>query len=161
MSLVHRKLSRRVSRSASTHRSGGQLLITCIVHVHAKYIRYDSRSGRSYCNVFKPCRGNTSWILSTARCLSYLPVFQPSDLVKQSIPFSYLSLTAASNDGKSHSVQIYTDISAEWVSGDVNLPVNWTTTNTGGIITHQVQLQNQAPFTEFNDSSQCTCSDVL
>lgn len=73
--------------------------------------------------------------------------FQPSDLVNQSIPFSYVSVSATPNDAGSHSVQIYMDITAEWLASDGVSSVNWTT-STGNIITHQVQLQNQSMFTE-------------
>ena len=79
--------------------------------------------------------------------------FQPDDLVKQSIPFSYIVLSAASTDGNPHTVQVYSDISAEWVSGDNTLIANWTTT-TGDIFTHQVQLQTQTEFSEINDHIQ-------
>ncbi|KAF7790090.1 hypothetical protein EIP86_001040 [Pleurotus ostreatoroseus] len=78
---------------------------------------------------------------------------EPTDLVKQSLPFSYFVLSAAPNDGKSHSVQVYSDISAEWVTGDNSLTANWTTT-TGSIVTHQVQLATQQPFTEISDHIQ-------
>ena len=81
-------------------------------------------------------------------------VVKPTDLTKQSIPFSYLAVSAASTDGATHSVQLYSDISAEWVSGDNNLVANWTTT-TGSVITHQVQLASQAVLTEVNDHTQC------
>ncbi|CAG8732488.1 2876_t:CDS:2, partial [Acaulospora colombiana] len=77
--------------------------------------------------------------------------------VEHSIPFSYLSLSAVSNDGASHSVQVYTDISAEWVSGDNGLLVNWSTKvedPTAGIITHQVQLANEETFKEIGDHIQ-------
>ena len=66
-----------------------------------------------------------------------------------------MTVSTAANDGGSHSVQIYTDISAEWVSGDDTQIVNWTTT-AGDIITHQVQLENQTEFTEVNDRIQRT-----
>ena len=36
---------------------------------------------------------------------------KPGDWVKQSIPFSYLSLTAKSLDGAAHAVQVYSDVS--------------------------------------------------
>jgi len=36
--------------------------------------------------------------------------FKPGDWVKQSIPFSYLSLTAISQDGSPHKVQVYSSI---------------------------------------------------
>lgn len=89
-------------------------------------------------------------------CSSGLSSRKPTDLVKQSIPFSYMAVSAgdyicydsktkidfisiAATDGKSHSVQVYSDISAEWVSGDNSLTVNWNSTTSGSILTHQVQ----------------------
>ncbi|KAF8165232.1 DUF1793-domain-containing protein [Crassisporium funariophilum] len=85
--------------------------------------------------------------------VTFLSPVEPTDLVKQSIPFSYMAVSAASTDGVAHSVQVYSDISAEWVSGDNSLMANWTTT-TGNIITHQVQLTTQNIFTEVNDHTQ-------
>ncbi|KAK7470511.1 hypothetical protein VKT23_001937 [Stygiomarasmius scandens] len=77
----------------------------------------------------------------------------PSDLLKQSIPFAYMSVSARSTDGAAHTVQIYSDISAEWVSGDNSLVANWSTT-TGDNLIHQVQLTEQAVFQEANDHTQ-------
>ncbi|KAF4619311.1 hypothetical protein D9613_005332 [Agrocybe pediades] len=85
--------------------------------------------------------------------ITFLSPVEPTDLVKQSIPFSYMAVSAASTDGASHSVQVYSDISAEWVSGDNGLVASWSTT-TGSIITHKVQLVNQALFSEVNDHTQ-------
>ncbi|KAH9482400.1 Glutaminase A [Psilocybe cubensis] len=86
--------------------------------------------------------------------VTFLSPVEPTDLVKQSIPFAYMAVSAVSTDGASHSVQVYSDISAEWVSGDNSMIANWTT-STGSIITHQVQLQTQNVFTEVNDHTQC------
>lgn len=80
---------------------------------------------------------------------------QTTDLVKQSTPFAYMAVSAASTDGAAHSVQIYSDISAEWVSGDNSLVANWSTSVTSNVITHQVQLQSPSVFSEFNDHTQC------
>ncbi|KAH9938228.1 DUF1793-domain-containing protein [Fomitopsis serialis] len=85
--------------------------------------------------------------------VTFLSPVEPSDLLNQSIPFSYMALSAASNDGQSHTVSVYSDISAEWVSGDDGLTVNWTTT-TGDIIFHQVQLEDQTEFGEVDDRTQ-------
>ncbi|KAJ3558367.1 hypothetical protein NM688_g972 [Phlebia brevispora] len=85
--------------------------------------------------------------------VSFLSPVEPDDLVKQSFPFSYLTLSASPNDGKSHSVQVYTDISAEWITGDNSLTANWSTT-LGSVVTHQVQLATQQPFTEISDHIQ-------
>lgn len=35
---------------------------------------------------------------------------QPDDLVRQSMPFSYLYINTASNDGNAHNVRLYSDI---------------------------------------------------
>ncbi|PPQ83295.1 hypothetical protein CVT25_004034 [Psilocybe cyanescens] len=85
--------------------------------------------------------------------VTFLSPVEPTDLVRQSIPFSYMAVSAASTDGASHSVQVYSDISAEWISGDNSLVANWST-STGSTITHQVQLQTQKVFTEVNDHTQ-------
>ncbi|KAK7060516.1 hypothetical protein VNI00_001281 [Paramarasmius palmivorus] len=86
--------------------------------------------------------------------VNFLSPVEPSDLVKQSIPFAYMTVSAASTDGASHSVQLYSDISAEWVSGDNSLNANWTTTTSGSILTHQVQLTSPKVFAESNDHTQ-------
>lgn len=69
------------------------------------------------------------------------------------MPFSYMSLSAVSNDGRTHTVQLYSDISAEWVSGDNSLGATWSTT-TGNTFVHQVQLANQVVYSERNDHIQ-------
>lgn len=66
------------------------------------------------------------------------------DLVNQSIPLSYLSVEAASNDGNPHQVQLYIDINGEWLAPSDQL-VQWDTT-TGDIVTHNFTLQNQTQF---------------
>ncbi|KAL1665396.1 hypothetical protein GGF50DRAFT_126410 [Schizophyllum commune] len=82
--------------------------------------------------------------------ISFLSPIEPDDLVRQSTPFSYMAVTAASNDGMSHSVQVYSDISGEWLVGDTTRAVNWTTT-AGDALIHQAQLQEQTPFAEVDD----------
>jgi hypothetical protein len=42
----------------------------------------------------------------------FLSPISPDDLVRQSAPVSYLSVSVSSKDGKEHDVQIYTDVSA-------------------------------------------------
>ncbi|KAJ7276535.1 DUF1793-domain-containing protein [Mycena haematopus] len=86
--------------------------------------------------------------------VTFLSPVEPHDLVKQSIPFAYMAVSAAATDKKSHSVQIYSDISAEWVSGDNSLTVDWNSTTSGSILTHQVQLQTPTVFGEVNDHTQ-------
>ncbi|KAH9938229.1 uncharacterized protein B0H18DRAFT_1112408 [Fomitopsis serialis] len=85
--------------------------------------------------------------------VTFLSPVEPTSLVNQSIPFSYMSVYATPTDANSHSVQVYSDISSEWVSGTDSQKVNWTTT-TGDVIIHQVQLENQTLFTDSGDRVQ-------
>jgi hypothetical protein len=86
--------------------------------------------------------------------VTFLSPVEPKDLLKQSLPFSYMTVTAVSNNGGSHNVQVYSDISAEWVSGNNDLTVNWNTTTTNNIITHQTQLTSPSLYSEANDHTQ-------
>ncbi|KAH9927248.1 uncharacterized protein B0H18DRAFT_1084773 [Fomitopsis serialis] len=86
--------------------------------------------------------------------VTFLSPIEPSSLINQSVPFSYMSVQARPNDGKSHSVQIYSDISAEWVSGDDSALVNWTTATQGDAVIHKLQLQHQVLFDDLNDRLQ-------
>ncbi|KAM5540214.1 hypothetical protein V8D89_006033 [Ganoderma adspersum] len=87
--------------------------------------------------------------------ITFLSPVEPDDWVKQSIPFSYLSVEAQSLDGKSYSVQLYSDITAEWVSGDrTNSVVQWSNANTGSSIYHQVELQNPRQNVEIANQTQ-------
>ncbi|KAF9784530.1 hypothetical protein BJ322DRAFT_1109249 [Thelephora terrestris] len=71
-----------------------------------------------------------------------------ADLVNQSIPFSYLAVEVASNDGDPHKEQLYTEIDGEWLAQSDQL-IQWETT-TGDTVTHQYWLQNQTEFGEVN-----------
>ncbi|KAH9027629.1 hypothetical protein EDB85DRAFT_2091843, partial [Lactarius pseudohatsudake] len=42
--------------------------------------------------------------------LTFLNPIEPGDWVKQSIPFSYMTLTAESLDGTAHAIQVYSDL---------------------------------------------------
>lgn len=100
-------------------------------------------------------------------------------MVKQSFPFSYLQISVVSNDGASHAVQVYTDISAEWISGqcpartrrlstsshlfagDNSKPATWTTTSSGLVWTHQISLQHPQLYTEISDHTECERTEKL
>lgn len=86
---------------------------------------------------------------------------QTDDLVKQSFPFSYLSISVVSTDGASHSVQVYTDISAEWISGNPSLLATWATSSSSTVMTHTVQLKDPELFSEVNDHTQCSFAGLL
>ena len=107
------------------------------------------------------------YLCSRITAISFLS--KPADWVRQSIPFSYLSFEAASNDGEAHHVQVYSDVSAgelvksqkngrgalttryhgiEWLSGDRSALVDWSTTTTDSSVYHEIQLQTPMPMTE-------------
>lgn len=65
-----------------------------------------------------------------------------------------MALTVEANDGNNHAVQLYSDISCEWCSGDLNQVVNWTTTVSNAILTHQAQLELPQMFTEVDNHIQ-------
>ncbi|KAI5899416.1 DUF1793-domain-containing protein [Schizophyllum commune H4-8] len=92
-----------------------------------------------------------SFLGSVNLTINFLSPIEPDDLVRQSTPFSYMAVTAASTDGAPHSVQVYSDISGEWLVGDTTRVANWTTTTTGGTLIHQAQLKDQTPFAELDD----------
>ncbi|EPT04923.1 hypothetical protein FOMPIDRAFT_1057715 [Fomitopsis schrenkii] len=85
--------------------------------------------------------------------VTFLTPIEPQDWVRQSMPLSYLALEASSTDGRSHDVQVYSDISAEWVSGNRSLNANWSTTSTSQIIYHQVQLQTPIELSEIDNQA--------
>ena len=57
--------------------------------------------------------------------VEFLSPVEPGDLRRQSIPMSYVLMTASSLDGAAHDVQLYFDISGEWTSGDVSQLITW------------------------------------
>lgn len=66
--------------------------------------------------------------------------------MNQSIPFSFLTVEVAANDGNPHQVQHYTDISKDWVYG--YLQPEWGVNITGGTVSHQFSFPNQSQFLE-------------
>ncbi|KAF8885607.1 hypothetical protein BD779DRAFT_664453 [Infundibulicybe gibba] len=86
--------------------------------------------------------------------VTFLSPIEPTDLVHQSFPFTYMYLTANATDGASHSVQLYTDITAEWVSGDRDTNVTWSTTPNNDLVYHQAQRASPRPMDEIKDQAE-------
>ncbi|KAG9237226.1 hypothetical protein BJ875DRAFT_540678 [Amylocarpus encephaloides] len=70
----------------------------------------------------------------------------PKDLRRQSIIGTYLEVTVASIDENAHSVQLYADTSAEWVSIHSSDIAQWSFTNQNGVASHRSWRQNQNEF---------------
>ncbi|KAK1073809.1 hypothetical protein LTR74_001663 [Friedmanniomyces endolithicus] len=58
--------------------------------------------------------------------VTFLSPVIPDDLLRASLPYTYLNVDVISADGAQHEVQLYTDISAEWVSGDRSATAQWS-----------------------------------
>ncbi|KAL4912381.1 hypothetical protein BDW62DRAFT_21051 [Aspergillus aurantiobrunneus] len=87
--------------------------------------------------------------------ITFLSPITPSDLRRQSLVFSYLDVSVTSLDGESHNVQVYTDISAEWVSGDRSAIAQWDYGVTGdGVAYHRVHRQTPLLFSEQRDQAE-------
>lgn len=54
--------------------------------------------------------------------VAFLSPIEPTDFVRMSLPFSYMSITATPNDGAQHSVQIYSDLSAGALNPTLSKP---------------------------------------
>ncbi|KAK2603729.1 hypothetical protein QQS21_004105 [Conoideocrella luteorostrata] len=77
----------------------------------------------------------------------FSPVY-PDDLKRQSIPFSYMRVDIRSRDGGSHDVQIYSDVSSEWASGDNGAVIQWDTLSDSAVRSHIFWKQQQSVFQE-------------
>ncbi|EAU30850.1 hypothetical protein ATEG_08718 [Aspergillus terreus NIH2624] len=87
--------------------------------------------------------------------VTFLSPVTPDDLRRQSLVFSYVHVDVSSLDGKPHDVQIYSDISAEWASGNRNAIAQWDygVTN-GGVAYHKVWRQTPLLFSENSDQAE-------
>ncbi|KAI8993903.1 DUF1793-domain-containing protein [Trametes punicea] len=86
--------------------------------------------------------------------ITFLSPIEPSDWVLQSLPFSYVSIEATALDNQPHQIQVYSDISAEWLSGDRSSLVRWAQSSTSNSIYHEIDLQSPQPFVEIIHQAQ-------
>jgi hypothetical protein len=77
-------------------------------HTYTNSAHHTSRAHANQSYIPQPYRGSSSVINSLHHPHVYLS--KPGDFVRQSIPFSYLSVTATSLDNLAHRVQVYSDI---------------------------------------------------
>ncbi|KAF2806560.1 glutaminase GtaA [Mytilinidion resinicola] len=90
-------------------------------------------------------------VFLTVKFLS--PVY-PNDLKRQSLIFSYMDVEVVSADGNDHDIQLYTDISAEFVSGDRGDVAEWDSGNADDVVFHKIWKQTPLLFSEKNDQSE-------
>ncbi|KAJ7617072.1 hypothetical protein FB45DRAFT_222278 [Roridomyces roridus] len=82
--------------------------------------------------------------------VTFLSPVEPSDWSRQSFPFSYMYVDGQTTDGNSHNVQLYSDISAEWVTDSLTTPITFGTTMVGST-TQYHQVQSSTPKSVFQD----------
>ncbi|KAJ3555355.1 hypothetical protein NM688_g2626 [Phlebia brevispora] len=80
--------------------------------------------------------------------VTFLSPIEPSNPALQSLPFTYLSLDITSNDGQAHAVQVYSDITGEWASGDRSNTIKWTSQTTDTIVYYSVSRQTPQQLSE-------------
>ncbi|KAJ5885050.1 hypothetical protein N7495_009560 [Penicillium taxi] len=86
--------------------------------------------------------------------ITFLSPITPDDFKRQSLVFSYLDIEVASLDGAEHDVQVYADISAEWVTGDRSAIAQWDYGTNDGVAYHRVYRQTQLAFSEINQQAE-------
>ncbi|QRV94234.1 glutaminase GtaA [Ceratobasidium sp. AG-Ba] len=86
--------------------------------------------------------------------VTFLSPLDYTDLVRLSLPFSYISISAASNDGRTHTVTVYMDVSGEWVTGDNSQTAQWSTVTDDNIVLHKMFLQSPSPYVESSQRAQ-------
>ncbi|MFI5916202.1 glutaminase domain-containing protein [Dactylosporangium sp. NPDC051541] len=77
----------------------------------------------------------------------------PASLRRQSVPMSYLSITATATDSGSHQVSLYVDVSGEWAHGDRAKQISWSTQTAGTQRAHSFQPSAPSVLAEFNDQA--------
>ncbi|KAJ7603260.1 hypothetical protein DFH06DRAFT_1022365 [Mycena polygramma] len=70
--------------------------------------------------------------------VTFMSPIEPDDWGKQSFPFSYMYIDGKATDGKPHAIQLYSDISAEWVTNSLATGIQWSSAKTGNASYHEV-----------------------
>ncbi|KAG8747805.1 hypothetical protein FRC10_011250 [Ceratobasidium sp. 414] len=86
--------------------------------------------------------------------VTFLSPLDYTDLVRLSLPFSYISVSAVANDGRSHTVAVYMDVSGEWITGDNNQPAQWSTVTDDSVVLHKMFLQSPSTYVESSQRAQ-------
>ncbi|WP_433606106.1 glutaminase domain-containing protein [Dactylosporangium sp. CA-139114] len=77
----------------------------------------------------------------------------PANLRRQSVPMSYLSITATSADSGTHQVSLYVDVSGEWAHGDRSKQISWATQTAGTQRVHTFQPSAPSVLAEAGDQA--------
>ncbi|KAF7428113.1 hypothetical protein PC9H_007332 [Pleurotus ostreatus] len=86
--------------------------------------------------------------------VTFLSPIEPNDFSRQSLPFSYLYMTARATDGQQHRVRMYSDIEGNIAAGDTSQVIQWDADDTDDYVVLSTQLRNQKPFVETRNIAQ-------
>ncbi|KAL5533554.1 hypothetical protein ACEPAG_14 [Sanghuangporus baumii] len=86
--------------------------------------------------------------------MSFISPIEPADLVRQSVPFSYITMSASSIDGNAHDVRMFINTNGELITGDSSLLAQWGGEDDDEYTILTMQLQNQLAFTEIGNHAQ-------
>ncbi|KAF7783397.1 hypothetical protein Agabi119p4_1421 [Agaricus bisporus var. burnettii] len=79
---------------------------------------------------------------------TFFTPIEPNDYTRQSIPFTYLFVDGfVADDGNPHTIQLYSDISGEWITQDTSTEMQWVTQDSPeNMIYHQLQPRDPKPM---------------
>jgi len=84
--------------------------------------------------------------------VTFLSPVEPKDLIRQSLPFSYLNVDFNTTDAKEHEVQVYAAVGFDWLSGDRDKKASSTLCNTtSNVLGLCASLLHQELFHEVNE----------
>ncbi|KAH9812398.1 hypothetical protein DFH28DRAFT_398978 [Melampsora americana] len=83
--------------------------------------------------------------------VSFLSPIIPTDLFRQSLPLSYLTIKVESLDGNPHQVEIYTDFNGLWCTDSESEVIEWKDHSESKQQTIEVYLRDQREFVEADD----------
>ncbi|KAJ8076133.1 hypothetical protein PM082_022118 [Marasmius tenuissimus] len=82
--------------------------------------------------------------------VTFLSPIEPDNIVLQSFPFGYVFVDVASSNGAAPHVQVFSDMTGEWLSSSSDNRIQWDT-STSPIITHTAQLSSRGTLKESNE----------
>src|SRR5205814_641170 len=81
--------------------------------------------------------------------LDFLSPVSPTDYVRQSLPFGYLTVHASGINGKAPNIQVYSDIDGLWTGQDSSTNIKFNTSCDTSI--YQLRTTGATEFQELND----------
>ncbi|KAL5508744.1 hypothetical protein ACEPAG_4723 [Sanghuangporus baumii] len=105
--------------------------------------------------VFTPTR--SSYVLQAGLVnvtMTFMSPIEAKDIVRQSMPFSYLYFEVDSIDGNAHDIRIRSDVTGEWISGDNSLESEWQINESSDFVYLQMGLTSPGPYQEIDDRPQ-------